>query len=187
MPIVGPGGAAGGGSQPFTVIARGPFVVAHSAADILTGVPIYIPTVGEWLMNAMILPTIGFDGTTPYADIGPGSDGRGLFDYALGTPIPVDSSAVAYAFGNLTVPGVPDLASASAAGELLDGFAVIATTITLSPDPTTGGTLIPSVPARFNSTDPVTVWVTQNGQSGGADPVSTVGSLAVWLWTALPS
>ena len=174
--------APGGGSQPGALVRKGPFTVAHNAAGLTTGVPIYTPAVGEWLMNGVIIPTTGFDGITPLADLGPGSGGRGLFNYQIGSPIPVDASAESSDFGNLSMLSVPDLAGAGALSMALDGVTVTGSTLGLSASPITGELLLPSVPSPFVSTDPVTVWVTQDGLAGSAAPGSTVGSLDIYLW-----
>ncbi len=157
--------SASGGSQPIKVV-RVPFT--HSDANT-NGVSIYTPTAGELLIDAFIIVTTAFNGTTPYADIGCfGDNSRGFFDWigALPGGFPVDLTGVA-SVASATDPGdgnIRDLRLAAALGG--DGSSY--------------------TPIRFTNATPVLLVINTTGFKGDPASSPSVGAGEVVLVIANP-
>lgn len=126
-----------------------------------TGAALYTPTVGDLLLDAWVNISTNWDGTTPNGDVGdPLNNSAGLFTLT-GAVLDMTASDQQPVFGS---------------GHNLSASqrtAIINTTRL--------------VPAKFVNADPVCVWVTQDGTSGGADPASTQGAATLYLVTATPA
>lgn len=80
--------APSGGDGAGNAVVRGPFSFTHATPDLAAGIQIYVPTLGEILLNAFVSVDIAFDGTTPMADFGAFADGSGYFgSYAGGVDL----------------------------------------------------------------------------------------------------
>lgn len=162
-----------GGSTPGAARVLGPFPFAFDDAGLENGIAIYVPTIGDVLLDAWIEVTTGFDGTTPLADIGSFNGvAFGLWGQNIGA---VDLSVPAedYASDGLLLGS----AAGTAPGSLLSLSAV-----------NFGGTRLPRiVPGRFVAADPVLVVASQDGAKGGAAIGGTAGAGKVYLVIATPS
>ncbi len=167
--------SSSGGSQPGAAIVRGPFVFAFDTADIDDGVQVYVPTVGDVLLNAWIEVTEMFDGTTPIADIGTINagvwiDGPGGWFFNAGGPIPVDQE-----WGNTLSTSLLSQGNTNNSADDLIGGGVYGG----------GGKMVP--PARFLTADPIMLVLSQDGLPGG-DPIGgTAEAGRVYLVTATPA
>ena len=148
------------------VIAGGPRVykkaIAFNSANISgSGFPFYTPVVGDVALDIWVEITTAWDGTTPKYDIGTGvGTNDGLFAYGWGVPTPV-ADIETRETGVLFNP-YPSMAGSGASAGSRTG------------------------PAKFTATNPLLIWVTQDGQQGGASPGSTVGAGFVYLVVATP-
>src|SRR5690348_16524195 len=82
-------GGGGGGGAGSPVVRAFPF--AYNTAGILTGHAVYTPAIGDVLLDAWIVITTAWNGTTPLADIGTfvGANG-GLFAWSVPSSGAVD-------------------------------------------------------------------------------------------------
>lgn len=56
---------AGGGSQPGVSRVLGPFPIAHNTAGITTGAALYIPAVGDVILDVFVTVQTAFDNNAP--------------------------------------------------------------------------------------------------------------------------
>lgn len=154
-------GVASGGSQPVT------FDFAFNTPDLSDGVVFWTPGVDMWLRDAWFYVPTGWDGTTPFADVGVIADGHGLFYAGFGTTA-VDISVVA------TWTAVPDalsfLGNSPAGANQFLSYCV---------DPYNAATY--NLPVRVAAGTPVAIWVSQDGTPGGADPGASQGVARITL------
>jgi len=158
------------------------FPFAFDTPSLLTGAAVYTPTVGDILIDAWFEIEAAWDGTTPSGDFGTfvGRDYGNFNSVSYG---PIDMSGVALA---------PNF-SAEDRGNILAGMLVGATSndaVLRFPSLgqgaiATGGTSR-ILPAKFISADPLLIVVSQDGLSGGADPVATQGSAILYIIVATP-
>ena len=96
---------AGGGSQPVIAIT---FDFAFDTAGLLAGltVPGYTPKAGDLVaFNTRILPSVAWDGTTPFGDIYFGSATTRCFFTSTVSPIDMTSLGSPQPGGNLNIDG----------------------------------------------------------------------------------
>lgn len=161
--------AGGGGSHPGAARVLGPFPFAFDDAGLADGIALYTPTVGDVLLNAWIEIDIAWDGTTPKVDIGQG-DANGMF----GNSNPQNASLA------------DDTAGAGSGSNFLSNTNQAALALWDLAD-SAGSYNSRLVPGKFLTTNPMYVWVSQDGSRGGADPGASQGSGAVYLVVATPS
>lgn len=142
-------------------IVRGPFTVRWDDANLEAGIPFYTPVVGEVLLNAVPVIRTAWNGTTPTADIGTG----------------VSTNA-----GLSTITGYTISLSAAWAQDAGDGLLVQTNAIFVAQY----GDLLSFGLGIALSTNPLKVWVTQDGLKGGADAGATQGEFDIYLVTAMP-
>jgi hypothetical protein len=151
---------AGGG---LPVVRKFPF--AFNTPDILTGAVLYVPTVGDILLNAWVEIDEAWDGTTPMADVGTFVGGNtGLFFFSPILLIWPDTELV-----NGGVLTNLDAGPALAKEAIVSAHA---------------GARV--APAKFTAADPIKVCVSQDGTNVGAAPGSTAGAAVLYLVTATP-
>lgn len=147
------------------------FSFAFDSPDILTGHPIYTPTVGDILLDAWLEVDTAWDGTSPRFDFG---------SFLFGTP-------GLFALANYPIQILDlEIGDASPDPTVLFGG--------------TGNSSLQQVqdtnrivPAKFISrfgtqvTDPLKIVVSQDGTPTGVDPGSTQGAAVLYLVTATPA
>ncbi len=189
----GPQGAGGGGGGSPVVRA---FPFAFDTPNLLTGADVYVPTIGDILLDAWVEIDTVWDGTTPQGDIGTFVGNIvGLFGYWVSDgAIPLDLNPSQEAQGaGLSAFGpssLAQIAATSSARSLWQTAAIPAT-----PNP---AALFTSRHAsesmqqcqtgigKFTAANPIKVVVSQDGTNTGADPGSTHGSAILYLVTATP-
>lgn len=165
----------GGGATPGAAIVRGPFSFAFDTAGLNNGVAFYTPTVGDFLLDVLIALDTNFDGTTPLLDIGNPTDGAGLWSFFAASG-PLDLSAMQ--------PTTPDNLMTGAESLQAGGLIGVQTI------PGTLGLPV-SINAKwstfmFTAAAPLNLWVSQNGQPGGAAVGGAAGAGRVYIVTATP-
>lgn len=181
--------SAGDAWEPFTPSgASGPFrfvesdLINFNTAGLTTGVPIYVPVVGEWLFDIWPVILTGFDGTSPLGDVAlqagftaSGND-SGLFKGISGNPI-----------------------DCSTADSVASGWTATAAAGLLAPDTLTNASLASayasavlanSVPARpfgFVTTDPLLAVISQTGHQGGVAVGGAAGSMKFLMVIGTPA
>lgn len=145
------------------------FDVGFADSDLTTGETLYTPDVGEILHDAWVQVSTAFNGTTPKLDIGTFLAGNaGWFSHGK---------------------GVLDLTVADAAGILADASPIsgqIGSRLSTSVAGDDPDDLARALPAKFTTTDPVKVVVTQSGAKGGTATGATAGAAVVYLVTSTP-
>jgi hypothetical protein len=154
------------------------FSFAFDTADLETGLTVWTPAVGDVLLDAWFHVSTSFDGTTPFADLNVDGEEWGLFDNYLPVAVPVDGtrhwlalSQAAAIYGARAALWVPDIADTPyTSGQLTQ------------PQQIPGGHF-----QRFATTDPLKVWVSQDGSNTG-DPVGgTQGAATLYFVTVTPA
>jgi hypothetical protein len=183
-----PRGGVTSGSTPSAtgnMSLLGPYAVAYNAAGLANGVTVYTPTIGDWLFDAWIEILTPWDGTTPFGDLG-------FYTGGINT--------VGGFWNSLTDPGLNMTLASTATGTLYWNDPIAAPAFVggsgsgnntiqqaLSQFGIDGGEYTWRVlPARFTTTDPLIMVVSQDGTKGGADPGSTQGLAHVYLVVAAP-
>ncbi len=162
---------SGGGGSP--IVRKFPF--AFDSPGILTGFPVYTPSVGDILLDAWIAVLTPWNGTTPEGDFGPfvtDNEGWQSFNGAGAINMTLDWSEANFGQG-LSAPRAPG-----------QPYLYLATNF-VHP----AGTLnnVTMLPAIFSRTNPIKVVVSQDGTNTGADPGSTQGEAILYLITATPA
>lgn len=149
--------ASGGGSVPGAARVLGPFPIAFDDAGLADGIAFYTPTVGDILFEVWLEIVTAWNGTTPLADVGTAVGAdHGIFD-ASGGVLSLTDAAAEYA-------GTGVLLSTGTSGAQVGGV----------------------VPGRFTATNPLKVWVSQDGFAGGDDPGASQGAANVYLVVSTP-
>lgn len=145
------------------------FSFTYKTPSLATGAALYVPQVGETLLNAWVQVTEAFNGTTPKLDMGYGPAGNVGIMGAVG--VVQDMTVIDGTVNMLTTGSFPDLAIISAIQ-----FAS-----------STSGTRL--VPSQFNGDfgTPFVVWVTQDGTNNGAVTGATEGAAILHLETIPPA
>ena len=153
----------GAGSANVEVLG---FSFSYSLSGLTAGVAFYTPTVGDILLDAWFEIDTAWNGTTPLGDIGQFLSGnsQGFFG-AWGEP-PTDMTSADGATNTDT------LLWGQVSGVGSGGSSDLAKSITAEARGT---------PAKFTTTDPLKVVVSQTGQTGGASPASSAGSAVIFL------
>lgn len=155
----------GGGSQSGAARVRGPFPFAFNTANLNTGIPICVMTVDDILLDAWIETDTAFDGTTPLCDFGSGIGSNfGIFNDEAG-PIDMTLSDVLGGSQNTLAGQNQSLVGASAAASGPRGVA----------------------PSKILIGGQWFLWVSQDGQKGGAATGASDGSAALYVKIATPS
>jgi hypothetical protein len=175
----GPGGETAGAAR-----VLGPFPFAFDDVGLNDGIAFYTPTVDDILLDAWIEVTEAFDGTTPFGDAGQ-YDGDTYGIWGLTNPIDLGTAD--------RTSDIPSLLTAATAQMLGENFASgnsAALLSTLQLTDSMGTPLLVSqrfLPAKFTTSVPMKVVVSQDGYLG-SDPVGgTAGAGAVYLVVATPS
>ena len=166
-----------------------PFPFAYNTPNILTGAPLYVPVVGELLMDAWLEVDAAWDGTTPLGDFGTFSaTNYGILGNALIGPLSmtrVDALIEGPDFlggknaslaQQLTAFAMPPLWQ-TGAGLNPASILVVATT----------GNITWRLPFKMVTANPIKICVSQDGTNTGADPGSTQGAGVLYLVTATPA
>jgi len=153
----------GGSGLPAPVVRKFPF--AFNTPNLLTGVEIYTPTVGDILLDAWLQIDTSWDGTSPMFDFGsfvggnPGFYGGGNVPMNVGSGQDSDPGTgfkIGHANNDLLIQDVPGLANQRI------------------------------VPGIFTTADPLKVVVSQNGTPTGDDPGGTQGAAILYIVTVTP-
>lgn len=173
-PAAGGSGASGTGSP---IVRAFPF--SFDTASILTGHTVYVPTIGDLLLDAWIEVDTAWDGTTPSGDFGTFATPYGFLGNANG-PKDMTVADEADAWDN---PGPGLLVEGGAAtggsGSMRDAW------ISTFGDSTQN--IHRGLPAKFTAADPIKVVVSQDGTNVGDDPASTQGAAILYLVTCTPA
>lgn len=127
---------------------------------ILAGAPLYIPTVGDILLDGWVEVDTAWNGTTPKWDFSQDPVDGGWLGFAAG-PLSLTTADI--------MSGGALVSSAHATAAFISGNA---------------GDRCP--PLKFTSVNPVKLWVTSTGYVGGGDPGSTQGSGVLHLMRVTP-
>lgn len=166
----GPQGAQGAAGVGTYLIRK--FTFAFNTANLTTGAALYTPTVGDILYDAWIEVDTAWDGTTPLADVGlftAGGPPTGLFAVAGGGPAIIVDMTVA---DSSSTTGMLASPAGSKNLSIIEGVGAEVSTRVL--------------PAKFTSTSPVCVCVSQTGAPGGASPGASAGAATLYLVTGTP-
>lgn len=178
-------GSGGGGGANSPIVRAFPF--AFNTPGILTGAALYTPTVGDILLDAWIEIDTAWNGTTPFGDVSllPGHGGSGAFGTIAG-PVPMNLADISLNQPlGLTGQVASDLVQVAAMGNVQSGLIVSGSSLAFASNALNNG--FRYIPSKFVNSDPVVVWVSQDGTNTGADPGSTQGSAILYLVTATPT
>jgi hypothetical protein len=147
------------------------FSFAFDTANLDTGVTVWTPAVGELLVDAWMQVDTPFNGTTPKADIsqftGAGAP-IGLFGWLNGSGVSlVDADNIDGGGGPLTSPNY--------------------TTRTLMMQGETAVGNLRNAPARFTTTDPLLLVVSQDGTKGGTPIGGAAGAAVLYFQIVTPT
>lgn len=144
-----------GGSQTGAAIAKG-FSFAFDKAGLAAGVNVIVPAVDSLLLNSWLEVDTAWDGTTPLGNVGTAvGTATGLFvDITAGAVDMTKADDESYGTGTKINRFWPSL---------------------------NGDVASRAAPARFTATNPLKVWVSQDGNAGGADPGASQGAAVVWV------
>lgn len=150
------------------------FPFTFDTSGLLTGAAIYTPTIGDILLDAWVEIDTAWNGTTPLGDFGQFYGGEHIGWYADWTSA-VDMTDPDLSGGQLSP--APMLTQGNAAPHTNHLLAAV----------TSGGVgSNRGLPAKFTTTDPVKVVVSQDGTNIGADPGSSQGAAVLYLVTVTP-
>lgn len=146
------------------------FDFAWNTANLTTGVTVWTPSAADVAARALLIDAhievgTAFDGTTPFADI---SQFTGSL--APGGLWSANGSAVVLGYADDTQGGGGPLNNGDGSNKALAGM-----TTNYRP-----------VPARFTTTDPLLLVVSQDGLKGGADPGASQGAATLFYSIAWP-
>jgi virginiamycin B lyase len=176
--IVTPFTVVMGGLKITGPVARGlpvvrAFPFAFDTADILTGAPLYTPTVGDVLLDAWIEVDTPWNGTTPLGDFSSFVGGN------IGMLASIGPTAC-----NMTVPDTAGITS-------FPGFLNNGTPGTSLLDALLNGGTAPTYGrdgvGKFTTAAPIKVCVSQDGTNTGSDPGSTQGAAVLYVVTVTPA
>jgi hypothetical protein len=141
--------------------------IAYNSTNISSsGFTLYTPVVGDILMDAYVEITTAWNGTTPTADVGTGVGVNiGLFGNI--------DAAFSVATATNENGGTGTRTSGAASGPY-------------SLQVRAGNAGFGSGFATFTATNPLLIWVTQDGLQGGASPGASAGAGTVYLVVATP-
>lgn len=181
--------APGISSAPGIVQTVG-YSLSFDNPDLIDGLTIYTPTIGDICLDIWVQVTTNWNGTTPKGDIGTFTGGNtgGFMAYTLGEPMKMNNGAdnkPSQIFDCMlrgsNLGGLNALTTltwpTSNQGDGL--YAVAAAAVNFIATPVSSGTRC--FPMRFGTADPIKFVVTQNGNAGGADPVASAGAAIIWL------
>jgi hypothetical protein len=153
------------------------FPFTYDTPNLLTGATVYVPTVGDILLDAWLEIDAAWDGTTPLGDVGnfAAETHTGWFSTVSPTSTSLDMTQVDAQ--NLNGSGHGPLI-----GQTLSDL-LAWNPINVSNAPASG---YRAVPAKFADADPIKVVVSQDGSNTGADPGSTQGAAILYLVVATP-
>lgn len=145
--------AAGGGASGMKKVM---FDFAFDTPGLKDGVPVYNPAIGEVLYDAYFIKKTPFDGTTPSGDLSVGPALVGLFGMCYGVP-KLNAGTPSNGVNNDNRTGQGSLLNLASGN----------------------GT----VPGEFISTNPLELYVTQDGKCDGSGIAidSTVGEVTLVL------
>lgn len=144
-----------------------PFV--WNSAGILTGHTLYVPTVADVILAAWVRIVTAWDGVTPLIDVGTGVGlTTGMFANTAGGPVQADL------VDNELIVGTGFASQNSGASR---NSSITSAQLEVQPR---------GIPGLVTVANPLKVWVSQNGQNNGADPVPSQGAGIVYLVTATP-
>lgn len=146
------------------------------------GAPIYVPTIGDWLVDMWPSVVVAFDGTGMFADVAleagyTANLGQGIFGSIHSAAVELsnaDASSVDIASGALTGLLCPNSATNSACSLslLYPGY------LDSSNNPVRA--------VQFITADPLLCVISDNGSQGSAPPDGAAGSLVWYLDIATP-
>lgn len=168
------------------------FPFAYNTPGLALGTPVYTPTVGEILLDAWIEIDTAWDGTSPFGDAGAfvGAN-TGYFTGLTGYPVFMSQADVELS-GRKMLVGL-NTGSGVAISTLRSAISMLQTQAGANPQDLAFRDDVFSLvagtrffPAKFTTTDPVKVAVSQNGTNTGLDPGSTQGVAILYLVTVMP-
>lgn len=170
-----------GGSTPAGVPIVRAFPFAFDTPDLLTGAALYTPTVGDVLIDVWLEVVTPWDGTTPKCDVGmfSGQEYGWWGNVTTGAPILLMGADSAYALSD------PGMVAQTAQGGNAPPASGLSAWAAFNSSGDFGNYRV--LPAKFATTDPVKVVVSQDGKNTGADPGSAQGSAILYLVTATPA
>jgi hypothetical protein len=189
-------GPFGGGGIPYgkmrsvgaAPVMRG-FEIAHNTVGLHSGVEIFTPNAGDLLLDAWFEIDTAWNGTTPRADFGTSTSSYGLFGNVFA---PIDMTQPDF---DLLGDGVVFNSSNMPLSQQI-ALINVSSSVELNALPPTQRPLVYTPPAgssasgfgifRFSAAEPISVWVTQNGQNNSPDPGATQGKATLYLITATP-
>lgn len=149
--------------------AFGPFTFAFDTPGLNNGVEFYTPAVGDILLDAFVIVTQAFDGTTPKFDcVDLYGDTNGMF-YNQNAPV--------------------DATQASSTGSGLLLFGRVASSLTAALLTYAVPLALPFAPvmAKVVHPTPWKLWVSSDGRSGGVAAGSTQGAGELYLVMSTPT
>ncbi len=149
-------------------VLHGPFTFNYDDAGLNDGIAFYTPVIGEVLLDYGVLIDEAFDGTTPRVDMGT----------AVGTTYGLFANSSGYQnlSGSVDNENAGEGMLVNSQGGPFDMTGLVGSN---------GGgrtSLIPIIAAN-----PIKLWVSQDGQAGGAASGGTQGILRVFIVTAIPT
>lgn len=169
-------GSAVASSQPGSSTTYS-FPFSYDDANLENGLTVYTPTVGEVLVDACVIVDTPFNGTTPLLDIGTGVGVTvGMFKLGTGSSgvplnLPCSEDAGTGILIGLAEQGNAFTLSQAGADWYGGGFGA-ATRVALSP---------------FTATNPLKLWVSQDGTIGGSAVGGTTGEGRLFFTICTPT
>lgn len=146
---------------------------AFDTPNILTGAAVYTPAIGDTLLDAWIEVVTAWNGTSPNGDVGQFTSGDlGWFNH-------VNAAIDMTAADSQAALGATMLAQATSATR--------ASGLAQASYPSAPQGTYRAVPAKFTTSDPVKVCVSQGGVNDGADPGSSQGAAVLHLLVSTPT
>lgn len=141
------------------------FGVTFNTPNILTGSQLYLPNVGDEILDISVEVDTAWNGTTPLLDVGTFlGNTAGLFKKA-GNALNVLNAAGQTAGSGILIAGAGMWSLAQLSG-FLGNFSV--------------------VPAKVVAANPLLVVVSQTGANNGLSPGATQGAATIYITTATP-
>jgi hypothetical protein len=147
------------------------YAFTYQTAGLTTGVTLYTPAVGDLILDAGVVITTAFNGTTPEIDVGSFTGNTGLFEQLAGDA--VDGSKV---YADVT----DNTGVAVANNPLWLSSAVISVG-------SAGTAAINSWQARISAANPLKFVCTQTGQKGGGAIGGTAGAATIVIVAVSPN
>jgi len=140
----------------------------YATANLDTGAPLYVPTPGDFLLDAWISVDTAFDGTTPLGDL--------LIQGFAGFIATINTALSIHVFQDMKTAWIVGPTGTMFDSDENNDIAALSSYLLA----------LQYVPSKFATNAPVCMVVSKDGTPTGGDPGSTVGAGTLYLVTATP-